>query len=276
MEISQLPVGALVESRDGAFAYYVASQDQSGYQGTTLLSRDVVLIGPFDGAEPDNPQKRHPRDRAAFGSNELVDSNVLQWLNSGEKDWFVPATRWDTPPEPAYIRNGARGYRDLPGYLTALPETVRTCLLETRVPVHVPGADGKPSLDYVTAKVFLPSRTEMGLGDDYGIPEGEPLPLLRDRRFLSAYLTEQAASRYSGPWQPQFPMKAGSIWRYWLRSPHLHYTYLVRYVAEMGGLSYTKANYEIVGVRPMMNVRSDLPVESEMRPGNRCYLEELP
>ena len=276
MEVSQLPVGTLVESRDGTFAYYVASQDQPGYPGTTLLSRDVVLIGAFDGAEPDNPRKRHPRDRAHFGSNDLAASNVLQWLNSDKTDWYAPATEWDKPPESAYIRNGARGYRDLAGYLTSLPGPVRENLLESSVPVHVSGADGSPALDYVTAKVFLPSRTEMGLGDDYGLPEGEPLPLLRDRRFLSANLTEQAASRYSGPWQPQFPMKAGSIWRYWLRSPHLHYTYLVRYVAEMGGLSFTKANYEIVGIRPMMNVRGELPVESGIRNGNRCYLEELP
>lgn len=274
MKISDLPVGALVESRDGGFACYVASQDQPGYTGTTLLSRDVVLIGPFDGAEPDNPQRNNPRDRAAYGSNALGESNVMQWLNSGERDWFRPRTPWDTPPAPAYIRNHARGYQDLPGYLTTLPGAVRDALVESQVPVHVLGEDGAPGIGYVTARVFLPSRTELGLGDDYGIPEGAPLPLLRDARRKAAYLTAGAAEHYSGPWRPQFPMRAGGVWRYWLRSPHLRYTYLCRYVAEMGGLSFTKANYEIVGVRPMMNVRGDMRVEDAPRPGNRYWLEE--
>lgn len=274
MQISKLPVGALVESRDGRFACYVAAQDQPGYNGTTLLSRDVVLIGPFDGAEPENPQNRHPRDRASFGSNGLRESNLLQWLNSDQTDWFRAQTRWDTPPAPEFIRNRARGYQDLPGYLATLPVQVREALVESQVPTHVMGENGLPDVDYIPAKVFLPSRTEMGLGDDYGLPEGAPLPLMRDMRMKTACLTAGAAQHYSGPWQPQFPMGAGSPWRYWLRSPHLTYTYLVRYVAEMGGLSYTKANYEIVGVRPMMNVRGALQVEDAPRPGNRYYLKE--
>ena len=125
MEIGKLPVGALVEDRDGTFHYYVASQDQPGYDGTTLLSRDVVLIGAFDGAEPDYPQRRHPRDRASFGSNDLKTSNLMSWLGSDRQDWFEPKTPWDTPPDSAHIRNGARGYADLPGYLTFLPEPVK-------------------------------------------------------------------------------------------------------------------------------------------------------
>lgn len=276
MQISMLPVGVLIQSGQSGFSYYVASHDQPGYPGTTLLSRDVVLIGPFDGAEPKNPRNRHPDNCAEFGSNALADSNVLSWLGSDDVDWFHPKTAWDMPPEPEFIRNGARGYRDLPGYLTTLPEPVKSALLETDVPVHIRREDGRPGLGYVCAKVFLPSRTEMGLGDDYGIPEGTPLPLLQDVRRKSAFLTETAAARYSGPWQPQFPMRPGGTWRYWLRSPHLRYGYLVRYVADMGGVSFTKANYEIVGIRPMMNVRDDLQVEDTALPGNVYVLKEEP
>ncbi len=276
MQLSKLPVGALIRDRQDSFACYVASQDQPNYAGTTLLSRDVVLIGPFDAAEPENPQNRHPGDQARFGSNDLETSNLMQWLNSDKPDWYHPATHYDTPPVSEYIRNGADGYLDLPGYLTKLPASVKECLLESDVPVHRLEWDGSVGIGYVKARVFLPSRTEMNLGDDYGVPEGAPLPLLRDIRYKSATLTAQAAAHYNGPWRPQFPMGPGSMWRYWLRSPHLKYTYMVRYCAEMGGLSFTKANYEIVGCRPMMNVRGDLEVEAAAYPGNVFYLKEEP
>lgn len=264
MELKSLPVGARLEDQSGSFRYYVAAQNHPGYAGTTLLSAQVVLVGPLDAAEPES----------VYGSNNLAHSNLLQWLCSETDDWFVPQHSHDMPPISQNIRHEARGYTQTPGYLGTLPPAVRENLLESRVPVHCLKQDGTPGICEVSAKVFLPSRTEMAMGDDYGLPEGSPLPLLRDIRFRQAVLTQQAAEGYRGPWQPAFPMRAGGIWRYWLRSPHLRYGYLCRYVGEMGGLSFAPAYYEIIGCRPMMNVRETIRVQRGEGPGNVYYIEE--
>ncbi len=271
MELQSLPVGACVRNESGSFCCYVAAQDHPGYSGTTLLSEQVVLIGAFDAAETDAAEEKH---RHIYGNNDFARSNLLQWLNGEGGDWFSPTHGADAPPTDANIRHGARGYADRRGYLTDLPAAVREGLLESRVAVHCTNAAGKPGIRYVLTKVFLPSRTELGYGDDYGVPEGTPLPLLRDIRFRQAMLTEAAVKGYHGPWKPEFPMRPGGIWRYWLRSPHLRYPYLCRYVGEMGGLSFAPAYSEIVGCRPMMNVSGALPVRRGDGPGNVYFIEE--
>lgn len=274
MELRELPVGACIRDQNGRFCYYIAAQEHPGYAGTTLLSAQIVLIGVFDAAEAATTAPHPPAGGTNYGNHDFAKSNLLQWLNCDRKDWFVPSHAADTPPVAANIRHGATGYANRCGYLAALPAAVRNHLLESQVPVHSVDAAGKPAIQYVRAKVFLPSRTELAMGNDYDLPEGLPLPLLRDIRFRQATLTEDAIAGYCGPWKPAFPMRPGGNWRYWLRSPHLRYPYLCRYVGEMGGLSFAPAYSEIIGCRPMMNVSGDLPVQRDDGPGNIYFVEE--
>lgn len=274
MELQSLPVGACVRNQRGNFFCYIAAQDHPGYSGTTLLSAQIVLIGAFDAAEAASTEPEKRSKETSYGNNDFAKSNLLQWLNCEGKVWFEPSHAEDAPPVEANMRHGAKGYADRGGYLSELPGAVREHLLESRVPVHGLNAAGKPEIRRVLAKVFLPSRTELSMGDDYDIPEGTPLPLLRDIRFRQATLTENAIAGYHGPWKPEFPMRPGGIWRYWLRSPHLRYPYLCRYIGEMGGLSFAPAYSEIVGCRPMMNVSGALPVRRGDGPGNVYFVEE--
>ena len=134
MEIKNLPVGARIRDKNGLFDYYVAAQNHPGYEGTTLLSTQVVLIGPLDAAE--RTASAEPKQQMTYGNNDFELSNLLQWLGSDQDDWYIPAHDLDSPPKYPNVRNGVRGYHHQPGYLSMLPEVVRRHLLASQVPVH--------------------------------------------------------------------------------------------------------------------------------------------
>lgn len=83
-------------------------------------------------------------------------------------------------------------------------------------------------LAYVPAKVFLPSRTE---------------------RESAHY---DAAQIYDPKWG----------WWYWVRTANMAYDFLNRVASAYGALSYTYANNDSVGIRPVLNLDGELEVVS--------------
>ncbi len=130
---------------------------------------------------------------------------------------------------------------------------------------------------HIKSKVYLPSRTEFGWGNESGIAEGSVLELFRNsKRYRKACPTKEQMEIYGRSWNPGWdyggrikPAKldAAQIYDpkygrwYWYRTPHLTYAYLVRVQSTYGALSYMMAYNDIVGIRPVLNICGDAKLE---------------
>ena len=273
-KLGEYAVGTeLVEPRS-RLVFLVAAQNHPGYAGTTLLSRDVVRCACFDAAEPTEKKQIIFEATGKYGNNNYELSNINAWLNSGEKYWFRPSHPLDREPKGNLLRYGEQPNADANGFLRELEPRLVEAILETEVPTLCRTGKERGEVRAIKTRVFLPSRTEMGWGDECGFAEGALLPLFEDKAYRKAKPTEYQMSIFGRSWNPGWDFgKRGSAafdapqifdpkysWWYWMRTPHLAYAYLVRVQSANGACSYALAHNDIVGVRPMMNVDSALPV----------------
>ncbi len=277
MKMKDLRIGVRVFDCEGHNIFRVAAQSHPGYEGcTTLLSEKITGVACFDAAEPDTPGKNIYSLVSEYGSNNYAKSNIHQWLNSDEADWYKPTHPTDTPPVAEYTRYGEQPYADHPGYLTRFSQTFKDALVERDIPVLERKGKQKAELTYVKAKVFLPSRTEMNKGDECGIAEGKPLPIFYDLSLFRAIPTDEDLEKFGGRgWNP--PQVPGVVdvphvydvkhgWWYWMRTPSYLYSYLQRAMFTYGAVGYTYANNDVVGVRPLFNVDGELEVLQDEGP----------
>ncbi|MBC5581874.1 hypothetical protein H8S23_10170 [Anaerofilum sp. BX8] len=272
MKLGDLPIGARVCDQGGEAAFLVAAQNHPGYAGTTLLAEKVLGVRCLDAAEPQRRQVSIFERVWQFGSNDYATSNLHQWLNSQETDWFHPQHEEDCPPSTPYLRYGEQPYDGLPGYLSGFSKTFLAQMLVSQVPVLRRTEQGKAELTWVKARVFLPSRTELNKGDECGVAEGKPLPLLWDQRIFKAVPQESELKKHGRSWNPgraTAPEDAPQIydprygWWYWMRTPSSLYAFLTRVASPYGAVSYTYANNDVVGVRPLMNLDAGTQVEGD-------------
>ena len=275
MKLKDVPINAFVRDYANDTMFVVAAQDHPGYGGTTLITERLVGVGCLDAAEPRAKKKTLGHwDRVwDFGNNRYELSNIHQWLNSAEADWFRPAHEFDEPPVNALLRYKEFGYAERPGFLSGFSETFRSALREVEVPcIQRKGGRMNGELGAVKARVFLPSRTEIGKGDELGIPEGKMFPVFYNLRMYKAKPTEADMQRYGRRWNPVTPGNPeGSphiydprvAWWFGLRTANMQYRFLNRVMCSYGAVSYTYANNDIVGIRPAMNLDGELEVSGD-------------
>lgn len=124
----------------------------------------------FDGIE----SYRAPIDRANHGWNAYFKSNVHQYLNSTEDDWYKPAHDLDECEYSA---------RKKSGFLSSFSEKERKYLVQFDVTQHTPAGAIKQFGRQVTETVFaaLPAEIEFSKMAPCA-EEGELIPLLQDTR----------------------------------------------------------------------------------------------
>ncbi len=277
MKLKDLEIGSRVRDAEKDLIFFVAAQDHPGYGGTTLFSEKIVELGCLDAAEPEHPAQGRPPvfyQAHEYGWNDYAASNVHQWLNGEGEDWYQPSHPYDCPPQDPYLRYGEVPYTRRPGFLTGFSGLFREALLEVEVPfLRRTGLD-QGELASVRAKVFLPSRTEMGKGDEHGIPEGKMMPLFYDHSIYRTTMTEPLLEKYGraiNPGRETAPYDAPQIydpkygWWYWVRTANMGYVFLNRVASPYGALSYTYSNNDSVGIRPMLCLDGELEVESNGR-----------
>ena len=94
MILKDLLIGAKVREHKSSVVFLVADHNHTAYRGTALVTDCAIKLASLDAAEPDNPDK----DMKEFGNNFYPQSNIHQWLNSNEVDWYRPAHEFDAPP----------------------------------------------------------------------------------------------------------------------------------------------------------------------------------
>jgi hypothetical protein len=273
--LNSLPIGARVKfgkySVNGETAqpivWFVVAKNHSSIpaypaDSITLLTEKVIDYRAFDAGEPNNPDE----DRAECGNNRYSLSNIDQWLNkdSGGDQWYSAQHSADQAPTALYVGDGG-AYSTRPGFLNAFTERERNIIQNTTIRVGKPSVDGGGYED-ISRKVFLASVTEVGLGNENGIPEGSKWEYL-DSESRIACSTDQACkyTTISGR-----PGHAYDDVDWWLRTPYFSSSHAAHYVSQVGTGSVSVTYYTSFGVRPALNLMSNIGV-SDTTDDDGCY-----
>ena len=170
--------------------------------------------------------------------------------------WYQAQHSYDRPPSNSYVWSGYNEYDAQSGFLTGFGAEMLAALLTTTLTVAKPGTDGGGS-ETVQDKIFLLSMAEVGLGSENGVAEGAKLAMFSDSASRQCKPTAQAVSNSE---YTAGDLSASQNWWWWLRSPYSSYAYYVRYVTSDGSLDYHNAYNGIRGVRPALNLSSDILV----------------
>lgn len=231
--LHDLPVGAKVVDKNTKYygapiVWQVADHGYYGQTLTTLVSERILTFKAFDAAEPNNPDEW----RSDYGNNDYRVSNIGLWLNSYKEDWFMPLHEYDQAPTEDYVYG--RPYADEKGFLANFSEDFV-----------------KHINDSVVGKVFLLSAEEVGLSN-----EGKSLALFTDNNSRKAKPTPECVEI-----DDEGSADEPDWW--WLRTPSAGYSNLVRGVDASGALSDDYAYSGHHGVRPALNLPSEIRVKAE-------------
>ena len=267
--LSNLPIGAKVKfgrhSINGETAqdiiWVVVAKNHSGYpvNAVTLQTASIIDLRCFD-----NPEANNSADRNTQGNNRYSVSNIDQWLNSNgaSGSWYSAQHSADAPP----AQNDTK-YADRPGFLYHLTDEERAALMPTTIRVVKPSVDGGGYEDIIR-NIFLPSITEIGLGNENSTPEGNVWEYYTTsgatRRTCTAttqvYNYSKSTSKPTG----------GSAWEWWTRTPSFSSDYNVRMVSKYGSVTFEPAYIWLRGIRPALNLSATRSI-SDTTDSDGCY-----
>jgi hypothetical protein len=243
----------------------IVAKNHPGYPANaiTLHAERIIDLRCFDAREPNNTNG----NRKSYGNNRYSVSNIDQWLNkdSAAGAWYVGQHTYDQVPNAANV-NYNTPYDTRPGFLNLFTAAEKDAILNTTIRVVKPSVDGGEYED-ITRKVFLPSITEVGLGNEVGIAEGRAWGFYTSNAARKAYLTSQALNNTLSSSKPP---GIGDAWFWWLRTPSYSDAYNARIVNGLGTLNGSIVPHGDRGVRPALNLLSSLLV-SDTTDADGCY-----
>lgn len=162
--------------------------------------------------------------RIRYGSNNWAESAARQWLNSAEaaNAWWHPKTVFDRPPTYASSAGFLAGFGD--DFLAAVGLVDVTTAYNAMYEV-----DGTTGGSYTTRdRFFLPSMTEVGLGNNDTVAEGSVMEY-----FNGATDTDRIKYDIAAPTTAHY---------WWLRSPVLWHGSHMRNGTPSGALGQNLAS----------------------------------
>lgn len=230
-------------------------------EGVLLITDKVIAMGAMDAPEPDSPVENFQ----ITGNNDYILSNLHQWLNSDQKNWFTKTHEYDTPPSEEYLSIrptlydpiGHNAYDQKPGFLCRFRESFRSRICKSMIPCADP-VDS--SVKTYEALFFCPSAAELGLRTGTAA-EGEELPLFKD--FCMRYACPSEECLTESEWFPAYFRSHRMFW-YWLRTPNPKTRGFTAYSHFTNPFSYKFVCSPWLGIRPMVSLKGDTPVSDEM------------
>lgn len=270
--LSNLPIGAKVKFGsiyNQPIVWLVAAKNHEGYPSgaITLLTERIIKIMAVDAKEPGQSDS----NRRNYGNNRYVHSNIRRWLNSsaGAGQWFQPYHISDKPPDSEGVTHNP--YDQQAGFLYAFTAAEREAILQTTLTVSKSSPIGG-GYETFSDKVFLLSSKETGVFDDSGIIEGTTLDLFAvgsgsdSSRICYPTAAAVANSNYSDSY-----LAVNKPYFWWLRTPDMWTTHLVRVIHYSGSLGHDSSAYNGTnGLRPALNLSSSLLV-SDTTDADGCY-----
>lgn len=230
----------------------------------TLHAAEIIDLRCFDAKEPNNTAF----GRRDYGNNRYAVANIKQWLNSraAANSWYSSQHSYDhSPNSSVYVNNGTQ-YASKAGFLSLFSDDEYNAILDTSILTAKPTEDGGGSETIVT-KVFLPSKTEVGCGQENFISEGAAWKYYESDSSRMGYLTTQCFGNTASSSKPDSKDEA---WLWWLRSADYSMTSNIRTIDTDGGAITKNAYNGSVGVRPALNLSSSLLV-SDTTDSDGCY-----
>lgn len=258
-KLSALPAGAKVKDASTAYngkaiVWQIGGHNHYAAGQTVLVSKDIITLKAFDAIEASNTDS----NRKNYGNNRYSVSNLRQWLNSNTSAWYAAQHSADAPPSNANVWSNNNEYDAEAGFLTNFSANLRNALIPTALTVAKNTVTDGGGSETVTDKVFLLSNTEVGLANENGIVEGKLLAMFSNDASRVAYPTTEAVTK--SEYKDATNLVASKTWYYWLRSPYASYSYSARSVSTSGTLNDNSAYIGSYGVRPALNLSSDILV----------------
>lgn len=211
----------------------------------TILSEYMEDQCAFDAKEPDNPDEY----RRSYGNNRCSVSNLQQFLNADGENWK-------------------------PGFLHYFEGWEVEAIEDSEVITALPKKDIRPGgekSETIYAKLFMPSRTNLGGGKENGVDEGEVWDLFS----TGEYSRECKFTRelYENTQNDDRPEDPDDTWYYYLRSPNSGNSCSVCCVYRDGGIGNAYACDDYLGVRPALKLNPEILISDE--PDDEGYYEVL-
>lgn len=231
----------------------------------TLLASEILDLRCFDAKEPNSSNE----SRVGQGNNRYAVSNMNNWLNSKASagNWYSAQHDTDQAPDSSSYVSAGTEHASRPGFLYLFSDGEYKAILTTTIRTVKPNTDGEGYED-ISAKVFLPSKTEIGLGAQNNINEGGVLAYCKNSFVRIGYLTQQC---YDNTASTSKPSSKSAEWQWWLRTPHFSSASSALYVGTDGNFSYNSARQGYFGVRPALNLSGATKV-SETTDSDGAYV----
>ena len=217
---------------------------------------------PFDAKEPYN-------DRGSisdYGNNRLGWSNLLQWMNSGKKNWYTAKHASDQAPDASHV--GVDAYDNIPGMLNEWdPREIAMCQKASR---KVENNSYYGSTATITSKIWLYDYNELGgyANDNNVYSYGTRFPYFNDPYKRNFVMSEEGAKHSQAKpngsdtitvdWTP----KSGVPRPYWIANCY-YYDYCCMMAMYNEGETFRTKAYTSYGVRFGVSLDGDVYVSSD-------------
>lgn len=253
LEIGDTYISPDMFYNDAPIEWIVVDKNRYNKGEVTLLAKNILSIKPFDGAEKTNPNA----NRRGYGNNDYAKSNIHQWLNASGEDWYTPQHQYDGEPGTSNILNGVNSYNLEYGFLTNFYDSAKKYIVDVTNKFKPHGDDGENYIEF-TSKVFLPSMSELGLNED--IEEGLKFRLLRGGEYdLTANPTRECVQQCEYTESSLNPLSSYTYWTRTISENGLNSD--VSCINPKGVKIFSGARNTKVGIRPVINVMSNMPIE---------------
>ncbi len=265
MTLRDLPIGTKVREKNSGVVFLVGEHEHAGYKGTTLITDHIIGQACLDAPEINNPSTHIQLS----GYNHYAFSNLHQWLNAEDKDWYHPLHTYDAEPSEeniavrpnSYDSHGYNAYSNKEGFLSWFSESFRNAIYESDIPCINCQQD---DIEIIKAKVFLPSTAEAGIRIHDPLMEGNKIAIFNDFRYRYATPSDDAVA--NSQWQPAY-FNTGQLYMYWLRTPKLHEQGFSYYAHTVNPCSVKFCSCAWIGIRPVVNMDSGSMVEKSKNVG---------
>ena len=199
---------------------------KSNYQ--IAMAKQILDLRCFDAKESSNSDS----NRKTKGNNNWQYSNIEQWLNSDQSNWYSAQHSADAPPSSANVYNNYNPYDTKPGFLYYWTDEEKSVLQDmTLTLANNTVTDGGGSYTW-TGKVWLPTYTQMSGNQNNSISEGTKFSKFTND--ASRIKTIHAMCAANNQYCIDKGKTEGTAWYYWQSSANPSTSYSSRVVRNVG------------------------------------------
>lgn len=188
-------------------------------------TKSIIDLRCFDAKEPTNTDS----DRASDGNNNWNVSNIKQFLNSDQATWYSAQHSYDAPPNSTNVYNSINPYDTHKGFLYYFSDEEKNLLKDMTFDLF--DYDGGGSYTW-TGKVWLPTYTQMGFGNNNSISEGIKFDKYSDNNSRIKSINKYCAE--NNKYCIDNSISEDTNWYYWMSSAIPSYSSRAWYVFSIG------------------------------------------